>query len=142
MSLLTAHCGVVSLCCHDMDCSVTVSSQDGTSLPTHGQLCDTEWQRICPENQVLLGFGGRSGLYMDQLILRCAPVAVESDGLNYIVTTGPTTDLEPAGGSGGSVFEQTDCPAYHFATVTQIRSGTIIDAFALGCQSATVSIEK
>ena len=88
LSLLTAHCGVTSLCCHGGNCTVDVTATGGTSLPTRGELCTTAWQRMCPENHVIVGFGGRSGVYMDQLIFRCAPIVVETDGVDYTATAG------------------------------------------------------
>ncbi|NIR40685.1 MAG: hypothetical protein GWN79_23565, partial [Actinobacteria bacterium] len=50
-----------------------------------------------------------------------------------------TTDLPAAGGTGGSPFPQTDCPAGQVAGESRIRAGDSIDAFGLGCIAPALS---
>jgi hypothetical protein len=131
---LGGRCGTVSLVDNGGSYGVTVVPS--TVLPLHGVLGTFNWTRTCPADQVIVGYGGRSGQLIDQLIVRCAPIAV-SPGL--AVTIGATTDLAAIGGSGGNAFAQTDCPTGQVATMARIRAGDSVDAFGLAC--STVSAE-
>jgi hypothetical protein len=134
-------CGDVSLQCAD-DCDLTVARTEqlplrgatetgNTDLPANGT---APWERVCPDNQVVLGFGGRTGSYLDQLTLRCAPLTVSFDGTEYHLELGESVELQPAGGMGGSAFAPIDCRAGATATAVRIHtSGRALNSLALGC---------
>jgi len=129
---LTAMCGVVTLAPATTGYIAHVSS--GQTLPTHGIFTAAPFTRTCPADQVIVGFGGRSGALVDQLVFRCAPLAV---GADLSLTIGAGTDLSPAGGNGGNAFAQTNCPAGQVATVSRPRAGDGLDAFGLACSTVT-----
>ena len=89
----------------------------------------------------MMGFRGRSGDLIDQLLFRCAPLEVTWDGNDYNVSRGTPFDISAVGGSGGDPFGQADCPGDQVATVANIRAGDSIDAFGLGCQAPSLYIE-
>jgi hypothetical protein len=110
-----------------------ISVSSGATLPLHGLKGQILWASTCPPNQVVVGFGGRSGLYVDQLLLRCAPLVV--NGPPYTIARGTITALPPVGGTGGQPFPTTDCSAGQVATVSRILAGDYIDAFGLSCST-------
>jgi hypothetical protein len=110
---------------------------DGATLPTRGIGSASPWIRTCAANQVVVGFGGRSGSLLDRLVVRCAPLTLTPSGGGWTVAIGATTDLPAIGGTGGTAFAQTDCATGQIAAVARIRSGDSIDAFGLGCRTPT-----
>jgi hypothetical protein len=107
-------------------------------MPTRGVQGTSAWSQTCPSNQLIVGFGGRAGALIDQLVLRCAPLIVTADGGGFTVSTGATTDLAAVGGTGGNPFAQTDCAAGQIASTARLRAGDGIDAFGLACTTPTV----
>jgi hypothetical protein len=105
----------------------------GEVLPTRGRHAAQAWTRECPANQVLVGFGGRGGLLVDQLTFRCAPLTIAASGTGWTVAVGATTDQTAIGGNGGNAFGQADCAAGQIATIAKIRAGDSLDGLALGC---------
>jgi hypothetical protein len=100
--------------------------------PTRGSSTGTLTSVRCSSG-VVAGFSGRSGTLIDQLAFRCA---IPSATLTA-VTLGSITTLAPVGGSGGTPFPATDCPAGSFADRSVGRAFAALDAFALGCSTAT-----
>lgn len=88
---------------------------------------------MCPPNTVVVGFTGRAGGFVDQLALRCAPLIVSSTPTEFVVNVGAVSTAPPAGGTGGTAFPNTDCPAGQIASEVRIRSLDSIDAFGVGC---------
>ena len=106
----------------------------GTTLPLRGGPFGVgEWTAVCPTRHVVIGFGGRSGGLIDQLIIRCAPIAISAPADAYVIALGTPMDLDPVGTDGGSAFDQTDCPAGSMAVVSNIRASDGVVAFGLGC---------
>jgi len=129
---ISAQCGILQTAMSNGTTVVHVAL--GATLPTRGAQAAQSWTRSCPVDQVVVGMGGRSGLLVDQLIFRCAPIAIS--GAGYKV--GVTDDLNPIGQNGGSAFPQTDCPTNQVASVARIRAGDAIDAFGLACTALAV----
>jgi hypothetical protein len=107
-----------------------VSVASGTTLPLRGLVGDTPWTATCGPDQMVVGFSGRSGLYLDLLELRCAPLLVSSGG---VVSTGIISTLTSVGDQGGSAFPTADCPSGEIATISNLRTGDVVDAFGLSC---------
>jgi hypothetical protein len=116
--------------------AVTVTP--GATLDLRGNVGATEWTRTCGTDQVVVGFSGRSGALVDQLTFECAPLDISLQGNTYAIAVGQKSLLAPVGGTTGSAFDLTECPAGAIATVSHIRAGDNIDAFGLGC--STVSL--
>jgi hypothetical protein len=129
---LGGRCGAVSPVDNGGSYGVTVTPS--AVLDLHGVLGTFNWTRTCPADQVIVGFGGRSGQLIDQLIFRCAPISVTPE---LAVTIGTITELAAAGGSGGNPFTTVDCTAGQVGTMARIRAGDSIDAFGIACSSVT-----
>jgi hypothetical protein len=115
-----------------------VTTSPGDTLPLRGLNSDMPWTRTCSDNQVIVGFEGRAGDWVDQLVFHCAPLSVSGQPGAYAVTIGTVTLTQPIGGAGGNAFPATTCMDGQIATVARIRSGTVIDAFGLGCSTPVV----
>ncbi|HEX3695129.1 MAG TPA: hypothetical protein VH374_07040 [Polyangia bacterium] len=126
-------CGVIQI----LGTTVTVIS--GAVLPTHGVLEPTLWTRTCPANQVVVGFAGHMGSFLDQLVFNCAPLTAASDAPGAALTPGTATALMPVGGDGGGAFAQITCPAGQIASGSLVRTGDYLDAVSLICSSATIA---
>src|SRR4051812_44017291 len=57
----------------------------------------------------------------------------------YVIQSCPyITDLPSSGGDGGQAFPTTDCPAGDVALLSNIRAGSYIDAFGIGCSTPSL----
>jgi hypothetical protein len=124
-------CGKISVTSTMNGCQVRVGA--GSTLPTRGQYGDSPFTQMCPTNQVVVGMRGRSGGLLDQVAFVCAPLVISSGPTGYTLSTGTTTVLTPAGGNGGTAY-QDGCAAGQIArgsNVTIIQG--IVDAMALVC---------
>jgi hypothetical protein len=107
-----------------------------TALPTRGGT-GTAWQQLCPPNQVVTAFNGRSGTSLDQIAFGCAVLSAAVGG---VVLSAPTF-LTPAGGNGGSAYSEA-CPAGQIARGSNTRttsSESWVDAFGLVCGSPSLA---
>jgi hypothetical protein len=132
---IAAHCGVLELAAAGKGYEIRIG--EGLVHPARGRHAAQPRTSLCPANQVVVGFGGRGGLLIDQLTFRCAPLTIAADGPGYTVTVGTPADLTPIGGNGGNPFVQADCTAGQIATVARLRAGDSLDAIGLGCSTLT-----
>jgi hypothetical protein len=106
-----------------------------TSMPMRGNGQDSPWKQLCPSNEVVVGFAGRSGTALDQVAFLCghwiAPNTCDSPTIDY------ATLLRAAGGNGGSRFQDV-CPAGQMAVGSFIRAGAWVDAFGLVCAAPSL----
>jgi hypothetical protein len=82
---------------------------------------------ICPSGQALVGLDGRSGRFVDQLGIRCAPAGAW--GSNGIVWSARYA----GGGNGGNFFSDT-CPQGYVITRIDGRSGQFVDGEQATCE--------
>jgi hypothetical protein len=85
----------------------------------------------CPPDQVIVGFDGRSGLLLDQLSFRCAPLVLLEGGAT--VGLGDVTNLTPVGGGGGSPMPRTDCEPGMMARGVIVSQGSWLERMGLAC---------
>lgn len=71
-----------------------------TVFPAHGGKGDRAEECLCPQGQVLVGFHGRTGSWIDQIGLICAPFAPPA------YARGALRRQQPRGGNGGGTNEQ------------------------------------
>jgi hypothetical protein len=128
-------CGTLAL---DGDAGDQVATALGAALAVRGQGQGAAWAQICPADQVIVGFSGRTGSYVDQLAFRCTHFSRSLDDAGTWMTTAPT-DLSPAGGDGGGPFSVESCPAGQMAIGSTIHAGALVDAFGLICGAPTLS---
>ena len=114
--------------------SVTVLS--GANLPLRGARGGgASFRAVCPENQMVVGFGGRAASLVDQLVLRCAPLEIMELPDEFVGFMGTVTELAPVGGNGGIPFKAMDCGnTRQVGTIAHIRAADFVDAFGIGCQ--------
>lgn len=126
-------CGAVQLFDPDDPEALDLVVLPGTSLPARGLgLALGEFEARCPEDHAVVGFGGNSGLTVEQIILSCARLHIVDDGKSLALGMDEPFDLEPVGGGGGE-FTHANCEPGEVATVGNIRSGLVVDAFGLTC---------
>src|SRR5580658_5309355 len=124
------------------------------------------WLEVCPDNEVVIGFSGRTGDYVDQLVFICAEwtfsridggSAGEEEGADGAGgagedgaadeggnpssgwSLGEMTTLPQAGGQGGSSFTPEMCPPGQMALGSEVHSGVVVDAFGLLCGTPSVN---
>jgi hypothetical protein len=131
-------CGTLSVVNTGSSCEVVVSA--GTTLPMRGNAVgDPPLQQTCPANQVVVGFHGRSGDWIDQFAVDCAPLVITKFGASYQVSQGPVTSYPATQGNpaGGSPYADL-CPSDQAAGGTVIRLRvTYPNQIALSCTSVT-----
>lgn len=125
-------CGSLSLAPDGDQCIVQTSPAD--TLALRGAKGDIEWTRMCPTNQIVTGFSARTGINIDQMTFRCAPLSMTGINDHYELIKGASSALTPVGGNGGSNVGPIECSGKTMARVTNISAGDNIAAFGLGCQ--------
>lgn len=105
----------------------------GTTLPERGTGGNKAWSRFCSTDHVVIGFEGRSGAYIDQLVFYCAPLEISGTPGAYTLSFGTWEVLTDIGGTGGGAFPRTDCSAGFAAHGGEGRAGSSIDKFQLAC---------
>ena len=97
--------------------------------PPYGDRGDVRTSQECPDNQVLEGFTGRTGAWIDQIQLVCAPLM--PNGL----TGSPMPAGDRFGGVGGGSQTQT-CPLgsrMYNATIVLGRDSKMVVAVDFNC---------
>jgi hypothetical protein len=105
------------------------------SLPLRGAANQSGqgWSRSCPAGEVVVGFSGRNGWYIDQLTFHCAAPQVGEDADGFFVALGVAAPLAAIGGAGGDPIPETYCPIGQVATRQRGRAADDLDRFGLGC---------
>lgn len=93
---------------------------------TAGGLGGGPFYTLCPDGQALVGLQGRSGSYVDQLGIQCAPVSAWS-------RCGTVQSTYYAGGGRGGVAFTDTCPKGYALTSISGRSGAYADAIQGVC---------
>jgi hypothetical protein len=114
---------------------VTVSAEG--ALPTRGMPQGKAFTALCPSNQMVVGFEGRAGSFIDQFVVVCAPLTVAGPP-SLAVTRGTSTKLPAVGGTGGEAF-QTSCPAGRIAIGHRGEAVTVVDTLALACSAPSAA---
>lgn len=120
----------------------TVTVTETTTLPMHDVEYPQKQTAKCPADQVVVGFGGRSGVWMDTVDVRCAPLKILGMSPTFLLVTGTPAKAGTIGGNeGGSPFDPLDCEAGSVA-VGQIGnsaySGAVLGTFGVRCAAITL----
>lgn len=109
-------------------------------LPTRGEATNpATWSLTCLPGEVIVGVGGRSGIFLDAISVVCARPSLTQS------TSGPTITLSGEnavginGGDGGNAFDDR-CPTGQLARGHSLRSGIWINSFGLVCGAPSFSI--
>lgn len=112
----------------------------GATLPMRGTSQTSFWTQMCPSDQVVVGFAGRSGADLDQVAFECAPWTAPADVVGAPLARGAVVTLAPAGGDGGSPYID-GCPAGQLARGSTGQAGDWINQFGLVCGDPRVAVD-
>jgi hypothetical protein len=119
-----------------------VETTQAENLATRGtQTGSIAQTAMCPANQVIVGFSGRSGNLIDSLTFSCAPLAITGTSPSFALSIGSTTDSSTIGGPGGMAFAPLACPANSIAVGHEGRSNQDVQAFGLVCARPTLQVK-
>jgi hypothetical protein len=118
-----------------------VNSTTKELLPVVGTMPGaTQQTQLCPNDQVVVGFSGRSGSDIDQIVILCAPFTITGSSPNYVLALGAETARPPVGGPGGEPFAAIRCPAGQVAMGNEGRAAFTINAFGLLCATPSLVV--
>jgi hypothetical protein len=107
----------------------------GAKLAALGVPGTTPFAALCPPNEAVVAFEGRNGQFLDQLMIKCAPLSITGPAT---VSIGPWTSLPARGGTGGAAFRDA-CGMGQIARGHSISTATAIDGFGLICGTPMVA---
>jgi hypothetical protein len=111
-----------------------LTTRPSTTLGPFGPVRPTRHDGSCPANQVVVGFEGASGSWINSLSVYCATLTITANATKYHVTVGaPTRVPTRLGTDGGTPFAARYCPAGEIAVGMLGASGLAIDRFGLYC---------
>lgn len=120
----------------------TITVTETVTLPMHDIEFPQKQTAKCPTDQIVVGFGGRSGSWMDTVDVRCAPLKILGTSPTFLLVGGtPKTAGTIGGNSGGSPFDPLDCEPGSVA-VGQVGntaySGDVLGTFGVLCAAITL----
>jgi hypothetical protein len=120
-----------------------VQTTRAETLPAPGLgMGSTMQSRLCATDQVVVGFGGQSGGYIDQLDFICAPLAIGGSSPTFTLSVGaPSAPLGRLGGPSGRPFAAIHCGANQVAVGDAGRAGQFVDAFGLLCATPSLVVQ-
>ena len=119
-----------------------VTTTQTNMLPVRGAPQSVAQTRLCPTNQVVVGFIAKSGGWIDQIRPSCAPFVIGGTSPSYTLTLGPSTPLpDYVGGPNGDVTVPFQCPAGQVIVGDEGRASAAIEAFGMRCARPSLVIE-
>jgi hypothetical protein len=97
-----------------------------------------EQTQMCPGNEVVVAFSGRSGSDIDQIAIICAPIIIRGTYPNFQLSIGSADQRPPIGNEGGVPFGEIACPVGQVAIGDEGRAATVINTFGLLCSTPTL----
>ena len=113
-----------------------VVTTNSHKLDWHGSVEDTRYEALCPQDQVVVGFDGMAGSWIDQLVVWCATVSIDEGPAGYAIKLGPPVRLGTAlgrPGLGPMITGGGRCDPGKIAVGIQGASGLAVDRFGLDC---------
>jgi hypothetical protein len=107
----------------------------GAKLAPVGGRGPMSFTALCPPNEAVVAFEGRNGQFLDQLVIKCAPLSITAPGT---VSIGAWTTLPATGGTGGGAFRDA-CGPGQIARGHSISTAMAIDGFGLICGTPMVA---
>lgn len=123
-----------------------VAVAQASPLPMHEIAAAQQQVALCPVNQVMIGFAGRSSStsWVDSVDVRCAPLTITGTAPKFALAIGtPAVATSIGGFTGGTAFAAADCAAGDLAVGQIIRTsfaGTQLGAFGVQCATASISL--
>lgn len=114
-----------------------VTTEEAGTLPLRDLDLPQKQSVLCPEGEVVTAFSGRSGLWIDGLEIRCAPLEIVEIAGELEVTVGTSRSAGQLGAkSGGSAFASQECPNETVAvgqTGGTVLSGDVLGEVGVAC---------
>jgi len=112
----------------------SVVTTPARTLPVVGDMLgDIDQAQMCPANEMVVGFGGRSGSDIDQIAVNCAPLVVAGTYPSLVASIGTLDPRPPLGNPGGAPFDDIACPSGQVAVGNEGRAAYTINSFGLLC---------
>jgi len=108
-----------------------VTIDAGQELPLRGLFGGPNFRSVCNPGQAVVGYGGRAGALVDQLVMYCAPLLVQVPRITWNVSL----PQMPVGGAGGNAFPQQSCLPGKVSVGGRIQAGDALDGFGIRCRS-------
>jgi hypothetical protein len=135
----TAVCGTLSITGTN---TFAVTATQAETLTTQGTQTGSMMQTAtCPANQVVVGFSGRAGGFVDALTFSCARLTISGSSPNFTLSIGTPNDTSAIGGPGGMPFAAIACPAGTIAVGHAGRADIDVQAFGLLCARPTLQVQ-
>jgi hypothetical protein len=99
------------------------------------------WWQTCPAGEVVVGYEGHSGIFLDQVSFVCARASLTQTASGPMLTVSAGHTLTPAGGDGGVAFQEL-CSSGQIACGQSLRSEGWIDSFALICGTPSFIVQE
>jgi hypothetical protein len=114
--------------------AATITITPKETIGPRGQPGPMEQQARCAPDQVIVGFEGRSGRWLDELTFHCATLTMAAAGgdLSLAVDTVTTATL-PIGPGTNTAFPAISCPPGLLAIGMVGGAGSAVDRFGLRC---------
>jgi hypothetical protein len=114
--------------------SYQLTTRASATLGPYGPVTPTSHDGSCPANQVVVGFEGGSGSWINYLFIYCASLTITGSAGSYTVAVGAPTRLPTRLGTDGATpFAARYCPAGQIAVGMLGGAGSAIDRFGLSC---------
>jgi hypothetical protein len=97
--------------------------------------------QVCGNNEMVVGFGGRSGSDIDQIAIICAPLNISGAAPAFVLSIGNTNMRPGLGGQGGASFAAINCPSGMVAVGNEGRAAYTINSFGLLCRTPTLAVQ-
>jgi hypothetical protein len=111
-------------------------------LPIRGGASAVPQTVTCPANQVVVGFQGRTAMYIEAMQFRCAPLNISGTTPNFTLALGAIMTTGPLGAAtAGNTFAAIDCPANQVAVAQAPRAGSAIDSFGMVCRTPMLVVQ-
>jgi hypothetical protein len=124
------NCGVVEV----TGTAHQLTTRPSATLGPFGPVKPTMHDGSCAVGQVVVGFEGASGSWLNYLYVYCASLTITGSAGSYTVTVGAPTKLPTRlGTDGGTPFAARSCPAGQIAVGMLGAAGSAIDRFGLYC---------
>jgi len=131
LNSVQGNCGVIEVA---GTVSYQLTTRASATLGPFGPVRPTSHDGSCPANEVIVGFEGGSGSWINYLHVYCAGLSITGSAGNYTVTVGaPFKVATRLGPVGGTPFPARYCPAGQIATGILGAAGSAIDRFGLHC---------
>lgn len=119
-----------------------VTTSSGGQLPERNSPTTGVEMAMCPANQVVVGFSGKSGMYMEALSFRCAPLSITGNSPTFQLQVGNATNTGLLGDENtGADFAAINCAAGEVAVSQMINAGDAIDNFGLRCAALSLVVQ-